>query len=94
MLFSLANFDDKFIFVSGGFDRDYDFVVNKTYRYDIENDFWKQTISMSRPRYAHSSLIVGDCFYLIGGNDEYGSLCSNIEWLTIRDLDKNDSRLW
>ena len=67
--FKLANFLDRFIFLTGG-SIDGNFASSVEW-YDIAKDQWKSTSPMRTARKLHSSCALKDFIYVVGGASAY-----------------------
>ena len=79
--YSFANFRDKFVFVCGGITKenvDTDAsdpvfeITSDVHIYDVDADQWRQGPSLINPRRDHSSCVLDNKIYIVGGRDETG----------------------
>ena len=67
MVPTLANFEDEYVFVSGGQDPAYQTVLNTVNCYDVAKDKWPQSPAMTKPRVGHASCSLNDRLYVFCG---------------------------
>ena len=67
MVPTLANFEDEYVFVSGGQDPAYQTVLNTVNCYDVAKDKWSQSPAMTKPRVGHASCSLNDRLYVFCG---------------------------
>ena len=56
----MCNYHDKFIYVSGGRD--------KVVRFNIRTEMWEDVVSLNAKRSMHSSCVLKEFIYVVGGN--------------------------
>ena len=65
---SLTTYRDQYIFVSGGWDPDYYYNhIRSLDFYDHATDEWKTGCNLKGTRHSHSSCILNDTLYVLGG---------------------------
>ena len=84
---TFVNFQDEFIFVTGGIippdDDEGDFqLLTNSYRYRISDDTWSELPAFNHERYSHSSCVVQGTLYVIGGYGDFSAV-GKIEGLAI-----------
>ena len=78
---SLVNFQDRFIFVSGGEDLTTCSVTSKEYLsstdvFDVAKNEWRRAPRLNQPRANHSTCVLGDFLYTCCGSGGTGKLAS------------------
>ena len=64
----MCNYSDKFIYISGGESLgNYDTIVDKVVRYNIDTEVWEDVVNLNVGRNIHSSCTLNDTIYVVGG---------------------------
>ena len=79
--------EPRFIFISGGHEQNY-LILKDVERYDCIADRWESLPELNYARINHSSCILGNTLYVIGGWDAYFdySARKSIEKLSIINI--------
>ena len=82
---ALANYHDKFIFVTGGCSQNPYHITANVYCYEISTDTWKMATPMNDNRYDHSSCALGNSLYVCAGKNERDEPIFSIERAVVED---------
>ena len=63
----MCNYNDKFIYISGGHISL--IVVDKVTRYNIDTEMWEDVVNLNVKRTNHSSCAFKESIYVVGGFD-------------------------
>ena len=80
---SIANFADKFIFITGGTNARNMKMIKDVRRYDINMNQWSEAPKMNFSRRDHASCALGEFLYVIFGQP---NRVHNIERLKVEDV--------
>ena len=78
---SMLNFDGICIVASGGLVSRTRSAQVEVYAYSISTDSWTAAPSLNEARFSHSSVVMGNCLYVCGGNETQSKLLDSIERL-------------
>lgn len=80
---SLANFEDAFVFVSGGYNsQNFRQVLTSVEYYSIREDLWTSAPDMINARFGHSTCALGNVLYTFGGANREIDELAHLEQLT------------
>ena len=70
IFFHMTNYDDRTVFLTGGMLLVSGIInLNETHLYYSLSDSWVKGPNMLAPRIQHSSCVMGDCVYVMGGSN-------------------------
>ena len=83
--FSVTVHSRRRIYITGGnsFER---VTINRVFFFDILSNGWNEAPKLNKGRYRHSSIVLADKIYVVGGIEVFRMLSRSIEML---DLCKN-----